>query len=475
MTPPLSHDGFRLGDWRVEPESGLICRESNNGNSSVESRRLEPRVMDLLLYLAEHPGDVCSKRRLLDQVWPGVAVQEVALARAVSTLRRQLGDDSKAPRFIETLPKRGYRLIVEPLPLDRLADSSVAPGADSSKVPEPRSEALPEPSGRALPSRIRSDAFKIWTLAWIVALVPWLVWRLEPAPRRPSIMVLPFQALSSDAEVGFLAAGLSQDIRDRLARRPGLRVISETASKGVAEGPRRSPTGRRIDRRFGGSLQPSAAELIVRLWLEDPQTDEQIWSTEHRVSRDRLLAFQEQLLREMSTVLDVSLEAAPGSPAESLSGAAFDTYLRARARYRRRTAADNAVAQELYRLALSQIEPTNTRAAARILAGLANALALETANYGGGREAAQRAEALARQAVELNPDLAESHKALGTALHALERRHHALTAYQHALRLRPGYPEAVHNRSFLRRQLGEWDGAGRWQVGAVREARRPLK
>jgi DNA-binding winged helix-turn-helix (wHTH) protein len=95
---------FRLDDWRVQPP---LCRLSKDGLT----RQVRPKVMDLLTYFAAHRGEVVSKDQLINDVWGAEAVSESALTRTVTELRQALGDDADAPRLLETIPKRGYRLI----------------------------------------------------------------------------------------------------------------------------------------------------------------------------------------------------------------------------------------------------------------------------------------------------------------------------------------------------------------------------
>ncbi len=104
---------LRAGAWRVEPQLNRISR---NGTT----RRLEPRVSDLLAFLARRPGEVVSKQELLEGVWGDVFVTEGVLKKAMSELRRALGDDARKPRVIETISRRGYRLIAEPRPMAEL-------------------------------------------------------------------------------------------------------------------------------------------------------------------------------------------------------------------------------------------------------------------------------------------------------------------------------------------------------------------
>ena len=98
MSAAKPHSRFELADWSVDPSSGTVSR----GKTSV---RLEPKVMEVLLELVEHPGQVLSKEQLIDAVWADSFVGEAALSRCISELRRALGDDARNPRYVETLPK----------------------------------------------------------------------------------------------------------------------------------------------------------------------------------------------------------------------------------------------------------------------------------------------------------------------------------------------------------------------------------
>jgi Tol biopolymer transport system component/DNA-binding winged helix-turn-helix (wHTH) protein len=127
---------FRVGDWLVEPTLNSLSRP----DSTV---RLEPKVMQVLVCLAEHPGKLSSKDRLLRIVWPGTFVTEDVLTRAISELRRAVGDDPKHPRFIETIPKGGYRLVAEVTPAsdparDSTETTSVSGSSARAVVPGPQ-------------------------------------------------------------------------------------------------------------------------------------------------------------------------------------------------------------------------------------------------------------------------------------------------------------------------------------------------
>lgn len=95
---------FELNGWTIEPDRLLIVR-------GAQSVRLEPKAMALLCALAERPGVVLSKEELLAMVWSDVIVEDDVITTAMYQLRRALGDDHRAPRYVETIPRRGYRLI----------------------------------------------------------------------------------------------------------------------------------------------------------------------------------------------------------------------------------------------------------------------------------------------------------------------------------------------------------------------------
>jgi DNA-binding winged helix-turn-helix (wHTH) protein/Tol biopolymer transport system component len=109
MTTTANKD-FRIGEWLVEPDLSTVSR---NGTST----RLEPKVMEVLVCLASHAGAPVSKEKLLQTVWPETFVTDDVLTRCISELRKALDDDTKEPQFIQTIPRKGYRLVAEVKPL----------------------------------------------------------------------------------------------------------------------------------------------------------------------------------------------------------------------------------------------------------------------------------------------------------------------------------------------------------------------
>jgi len=100
------NDDFRVGKWDVSSTRGVIAADER-------IVQLEPRVMDLLVYLDEHTDEVLSKERLIQSVWPDTFVADDVLTSAIWKLRQALGDDPKDPSYVKTLPRRGYQLVAE--------------------------------------------------------------------------------------------------------------------------------------------------------------------------------------------------------------------------------------------------------------------------------------------------------------------------------------------------------------------------
>ena len=107
--------GFRLGEWYVCPERNCIASEGNE-------LHLESKVMAVLAYLSSRQGEVVSKTELLDRVWPNQTVADGVLTRAVYELRRALDDNASKPRYIENVPRIGYRLLEQPQPATSTGD-----------------------------------------------------------------------------------------------------------------------------------------------------------------------------------------------------------------------------------------------------------------------------------------------------------------------------------------------------------------
>jgi DNA-binding winged helix-turn-helix (wHTH) protein len=136
VSDPLA-GGFRIGDHAVEPARGRIV-------SPAGETHVEPRAMDVLVALARKAGDTVGRDELIESVWKHPYVSDEALSRCISLLRHALGDDRSQPRYLETIPKRGYRL---------MAPVEVAAGTLAERERQGRSGE----DGRAVPDPNRTN------------------------------------------------------------------------------------------------------------------------------------------------------------------------------------------------------------------------------------------------------------------------------------------------------------------------------
>src|SRR5438094_7004450 len=122
-------NGLRVGAWTVEPD---INQLSTQGRAV----KVEPKAMAVLLHLADRPGQVVGREALLSQGWPGVIVGDDSLTQVIIKLRKALGDDPERPTYIQTVTKRGYRLL-----------APVAQNAGTASLPIPRARGVPWTAG----------------------------------------------------------------------------------------------------------------------------------------------------------------------------------------------------------------------------------------------------------------------------------------------------------------------------------------
>ena len=178
---------FRIGEaYHVEPS---LNRVTGPGGSL----RLEPKVMLVLVCLADHPGQVVLKDRLLHAAWPGTAVGDDVLTRAISELRRLFEDDPKQPRVIETIPKSGYRLIA---PVLLSAQGDVAPATLPTNGTPSAADLLPGLESRAArPRPPYGRAVVVAGIAVVALATGWLL-RGFRTPLQPAMRVVPLTALS---------------------------------------------------------------------------------------------------------------------------------------------------------------------------------------------------------------------------------------------------------------------------------------
>ncbi len=414
---------FELEGWRVTVGLNRLEREGR-------SETLEPKAMDLLVCLARHAGETLSKQRLLDEVWGGTFVADGVIAKNVSALRQALGDDPREPRYILTVPRRGYRLV---------AHVEVVGAA-------------PAPPGRAVAPRRRLAG--MGAAGALVALVVLAVAvRLEPrlaSGRRPRIerlAVLPFVTTTPARTDAFLVHGIQEEVIDELARFDLPRVLLVTPEQLRRKGALDSGRAVGADALLEGRVEVFAGQLRVVVRLVAPASGTVLWSATRQRPLAELFDLEQGVAADIVERTRQELGATAHVVARHVEPGAYESYLKARWLLDRRTNDGILTAHGLFARATAR-DPLFADG----FAGLAMCLVIET-NYSLVPLPSGRAQAVAaaERALVLDPRSAEAHTARG-----LVRLNHdwdfagAIAAYRRAIELAPGPTPA---RQFLAEAL----------------------
>jgi TolB-like protein/DNA-binding winged helix-turn-helix (wHTH) protein len=341
--------GFRLGSWEVRPLTGEVSGADGTAH-------LEPKVMEVLAALAQRPGEVVEREELLKRVW-GVraAVADEPLTRCIAELRRVLGDSRQTPAFIQTIPKRGYRLLCPVTPLGAPA----APLPAAAQTPEPaRPPAgvpqVPAPSTAAGVRRRTRPAVLGTGLAAALALAGIAVWAMsrgtadtgagEPIERN-TIAVLPFTDIGGDSpDSAYFGEGLADEILNRLSTVEGLRVVARTSSFAV-----RASTDdvRSIGQRLAvahvleGTVRRDGERVRIGVQLVDAERGYRIWNARYDGVLGDIFALQDEIangiVAKLRDTVPTELPATPiatSAPTTNLD--AYQLLLRGRQHLNRR-------------------------------------------------------------------------------------------------------------------------------------------
>ena len=437
-TPEPADRRFRLGNWQVRPASGEIA----DGQTVV---RIEPKAMDVLVYLAAHEGQVVSREELERNVWHGALVGYDAVTGTIIKLRKALDDDARHPRYIATIPKRGYRL----LPGAVQPPDPELPGGLQLSAPALLSESRPWPS--------RSWMLKIGLLAAIlVAISVTVLVRQRQAPESdalvprgsdiPSLVVLPFSNLGGDRDQQYFIDGLTEDLITGLSKLSGLRVIARNSAfafAGTETPPREAAEQLGVRYVLQGSMRRSGDRLRVTARLVDTDTGTHLWAEQFDGGVGDLFAFQDRVAEQTAAALSVTLTESErrGLAAQpTTSFAAYEDYLRGRMIYGTLTKQENNLARAMYRHAIDK-DPRFALA----YAGLALSY-IDDARSGWDEDdgtSADQAMEMAKKAVDLDGTLPQAHFARGFVyLYGQARHQEAIAEARRAIQLDPNYADA---------------------------------
>ena len=439
----------RFGTYEVSLQSGEVRKAGLK-------IRVQQQPMKLLEILLERPGEVVTREELRSRVWPDESLGDFdqALNIAVAKLRSALGDSAENPRFIETLPKVGYRFI---------AEVSVVDAYVRSKKPESVAEDLPatEPAHKlqvaasaVVPQRRRWTTRRvIVALALVVSLPILSVLLIHPRGRPPmgihSLAVLPLDNLSGDASQNYFADGMTDELITDLAQISALRVISRTSVmvyKGARKPLPQIARELNVDAVVEGTVLRSGDQVRITAQLIEASTDKHLWSQSYEGELRDTLALQNRVAGAIADQIRINLtpqEQAALKNVKVVNPEAYESYLKGRYFWNKRTADSLRAALAYFKQAIEE-DPNYAQA----YSGLADTYALlGDWEYGvlAPNEAYPKAKAAAIKALELDNTLSEAHTSLAFSSDVFDWDwESAEREFRRAIELNPGYATAHH-------------------------------
>lgn len=398
---------IRFGSFEVDLRAGELRKQGTR-------IRLQQQPFRILALLLERPGEAVTREDLRQAIWPTTEFGsfDEGLDAAIYKLRGALGDSAENPRFIETLPRRGYRFIAA-------LDNAVEP---------PR----PEPAGQAASVAKRKSLMWVGGLAVLVAALlaigmgglPIRSLGRVAAPRIRSIAVLPLANLSGDSAQEYFADGMTEAIVTRLGMSPGLRVISHTSAmhyKGTRETLPEIGRELNVDAVVEGAVLRAGSRVRVTARLVEASTDRHLWAETYERDLQDVLGLQDAIAQAIANEVQIRVSSSQQSPAAStrsrpVDPEAYDRYLRGRAEWNERTARGFRRSIEYFAQAIQK-----DSGYAPAWAGLSDAYAgLGAFNFLPPNVAWPKAKAAALRAIQLDETLSEAHVPLALVLLHLE-------------------------------------------------------
>ncbi len=417
---------FRLGNIDVNPRSGKI-------SGPAGERQLDPKVMEVLLRLAASAGRVVARETLMEDVWKNVIVTDFALSRCIYELRKNLKEAAGADsQPIETLPKRGYRLIWQVDP---------TPGT------------APEKAAGGKPSKWLAATA---VLVLILGLGVWAITSKNgvnggsppTGPRDVRLVVLPVQDLSKNHSQGVFSAGLTHEMIHELASIPGLVIVGRTSAM-RADFQNQSPFAYaarlKADYLLEGSIDQFGNHRRLLLSMHKVKGEEQLWDHSFFIESDASFTVLRTVALELTGLLRITLDPARVS-GSTANLEAFETYLaawEATTRDARRTLLKRAV----------KLDP-NFAQAWNDLAGI-EVLPVWNGNANI-QDAWQRARPYVEKALAIDPNLSGAYVTLGRFKREFGEIDEAIALFRKALALEPGSVWASGNLGLVLRRAGRY-------------------
>lgn len=444
---------YRFGPYRLDART----RELRRGDEPVA---LTARAFDVLLVLIEHRDRVVGRDELLSTVWAGRVVEENNLTQAIAALRRAFGTGPQDHRYIVTVPGRGYQFVAE-LEDDALEDAGGVRSQPASPAPAP-APGIARRTFASLPVALGLAVLAL-LLAWWrprppapAALQPVAEAPVPDAPR--SLAVLPFRALAGGPQDELLGLGLADTLITRISTATALRVrpLPSAARFADAADPVESARELGVDYLVEGSTQRLGEAVKVNARLLDAD-GRAVWSGTYDASLERIFTLQDRIAGDLAEALAVKVATATlRSPCDGEDAAAYRAYLAGQYRMARPSAANTRLALADFRRALD-LDPT----CARAHAAMANAYrSLAVTADADPRDVFPRAEALVQRALAIAPRLPEAHLVQGW----IHFWYHwdwaaAEASFRQAIALNPSLADAHFGYAHLMANLGREEQA----------------
>jgi TolB-like protein/DNA-binding winged helix-turn-helix (wHTH) protein/Tfp pilus assembly protein PilF len=442
---------YEFGSYRLDHVERVLLRDG-------QPVTIPPKDLETLLVLVERAGHIVEKEELLEKVWPGVFVEEGNLARRIFNLRQVLGDSEDGRKYIETIPKRGYRFVAAV----REDGEPAAAHPAAPQTSEPAPTAVPAPLGQ-------KRSLWVWPLTLLVALAvtTFLVSQHFWPPRNPSqqramLAVLPFVNLSGDAHEDYFADGLTEEMIAQLGQlQPAqLGVIARTSTVRYKD---TKETATQIARELGvgylleGSVRRGGDRVRVTAQLIQAAEQTHLWAETYERPLTDVLSIQREIAEKITHSLSIQL-----LPAATSVSAISHTNLESHDKYLLGLHALGQGTRDSENKAIQYFQEGIAKDPkdARLYAALAEAYTAMNTYYSSPTEVMPRAKEAALRALELNPNLASARVKLGDVRLLFDWDWPAAEKeYRRALDLNPNLPEAQLGYATYLATLGRFDEA----------------
>ena len=437
MSSPIrSREIARFGPFELDLQTGALTRDGRYERLPVQPARL-------LQILVSSRGELVTRERLREQLWPQDTFVDFdhGLNNAVNRIREVLRDSASSPRYIQTVPRRGYRFIGE---LEKEEDAAPPVRVEVSAPAQPASQNPNLEARRRIVLRPGWIAAGLAIALCVVVTAIGLKWRARtPVAQKAfpitSLAVLPLKNLSGDPAQEYLADGMTEAVIGRLSMIHGLRVISRTSVMNFKVTPLSVPEIARtlhVDAIVEGSVIREGSRVRVNAQLIRAATDEHFWSEAYDRELGDALTLESDVAQAISRRVEVTVtgeEHARIVAARHVSPEVYESYLKGRFVER------NTRADVERRIAYFEEAIGKDATFAPAYVGLADAYEdLGTVMVGAPPSAVRpKVISAARKALELDPDLAEAHVLLARMEQRQWQWADAEAEYRQALALNP--------------------------------------